>query len=887
MAAGEIPKGPPAGHAAEGARTPEQAGGARGLAAEEIVAERYIVKRRLGAGGMGEAWLAEDTVLHRRLVLKQLKGTNPAGEGESAQAGRAAHLLTEAKRATAIDSPHIAQVYDVCHHNGEWLLALEYVAGHDLRAEMAAPLSAERYFALAIQMAEALQAAHAAGVLHCDIKPENILVTEQGFVKVLDFGLARLMASSEGTSETVSLAGAAQAFAGTPGYMAPEVLREAHPSERSDIFALGVVLYEMAGGVAPFKGKTLADSVQKTLAAEPASLDLKSRGLPEGLQRILLKALMKEPERRYATVRDLQVDLQDCAAGRAARATAGGRRATMSLVAVIVTFAVLAAGWLAWQRYAQSRQAGGSGPVAAPKTRLLAVLPFQVIGAGANQGGMSAFSEGLREAVTSSLARVTPADRIDVLAASEVRAHGLTTPEEAHKELGADLVIDGSYQQFRNRVRISYELVDALGTVVGRPGEVTSTPDDPFKLEDDVVAGVLQMLSVSAKPEAPATQRHGTTVPAAYDAYLRGVGYLRDYDVADNLQRAESSFTEATRADPQFASAYAGLGETQWAEYQASSNQAEIGLARANCEKALELNAQVAEAQICQGTIDDGSGQARRAQQEFERALELDPQSDTALNGLAKTDEALQQPQEAEKVYREAMQARPYYWANYYALANFLLRRAAYGEAAGVLEDAAGKFPANSFLLRRLGVAYFLEGQFDAAAATFQKAIAERPHAEAYMDLGQVYVHQQNFGPAVAALQKAAKMKPHSFAIEADLADAYAWSGDAERATAHYREALALSLARLQVNGQDPDALMVAAYESAALEDAKGAGRYLQAALEHAPEDAEVNYYAARVYARNGDTAAARAWAQKAIAHGYSKADIDSAPDLKRVAPAG
>jgi tetratricopeptide (TPR) repeat protein len=874
------------GRSGDGAGEASTAAGA--LTPEETIADRYVVKRRLGAGGMGEAWLAEDTILRRKLVLKRLKGTATAGPGESAQAERAGHLLTEAKRATAINSPHIAQVYDICQRQGEWLLAMEYVVGHDLRAEIATPLSAERYFALAVQLAEGLEAAHAAGILHCDIKPENILVTEQGFVKVLDFGLARLMASPDGAGETVSLAGAGHAFAGTPGYMAPEVLRESEPTEQSDIFALGVVLYEMAGGTAPFKGKTLADSVQKTLAAEPATLNLKGRGLPEGLQRVLQKAIMKQPERRYATVRDLLVDLRALQAGNApAVASAGNRPIAVFVMAAVTIVAIAAALWAMERHFRQPPPSATPSTAIAAKTQLLAVLPFRVIGSAGDAAGMNAYSEGLREAITSSLARVAPADRLDVLAASEVRAHGLTTPEEAHKELGADLVIDGSYQQFRNRVRITYELVGATGKVAGQSGHVTSTPDDPFKLEDDVVAGVLQMLSVPATPAAPATERYRTTVPAAYDAYLRGVGYLRDYEIADNLKKAEASFTEATRADPQFASAYAGLGEAHWQEYLASNNAGEIALARAGCEKATSLNAQVAEAQICQGTIDDGTGQAKQAKSEFQQALRLDPQSDTALNGLARTDEELEQPQEAEKVYREAIQARPYYWANYFALANFLLRRAEYAQAAGVFEEGVAKFPENSFLARRLGVAYFLEGQFDAAAAIFQKAIAERPHAEAYMDLGQVYLHQRQFGPAAAALEKATALKPHSFAIEADLADAYAWSDNGGNAAAHYREALALSQARLQVNPQDLDALMVAAYGSAALGSKDAAVKYLNAALQHAPEDAEVNYYAARVYARNGDAGAARMWAEKALAHGYSKADIGSAPDLKNLTPAG
>ncbi|MFP5228963.1 MAG: protein kinase domain-containing protein [Acidobacteriota bacterium] len=860
----------------------------RGLGPEEVVADRYVVRRRLGAGGMGEAWLAEDRILHRKLVLKQLKGADAVASSDSARATQNGHLLSEAKRAAAIDSPHIAQVYDVCSHRGEWLVAMEYVAGQNLRSALATPLRADTFFSLAVQIAEAIAAAHASGVLHCDIKPENIMVTEHGFVKVLDFGLARMMAGAENADETVSLA-AAHAFAGTPGYIAPEVLRENPPTEQSDIFSLGVVLYEMAGGKAPFKGKTLADSVQMTLTSEAGPLDLKSHGLPADVGRVLQKALMKDPVRRYGTVRDLLVDLKNLQQGAPALAGGSATRAwRLWAAAGVAAFLALGGGAL-WWMHTRGQHPAAATPArvsATPGMRLLAVLPFQVIPADAQ---LSAYSEGLRDAITATLAQVAPAAKIEVLAASEVRAHRLTTPEEAHKELGADLVIDGSYEQHANQVRIRYELTDASARVTGQPGEVRSTSDDPFKLEDDVVAGVLQMLRVStasAAPAPPAASAHsGTQVPAAYEAYLQGLGYLRDFDITDNLKKAEEQFAAATRADPQFASAYAGLGEAQWAIYRATSDPSKVAEARESCGKAMALNAQVAEAQICEGTVDDGTGNAKRAQQEFQEALRLDPQSDTALNGLARTYEEMEEPEEARKVYQQAIEARPYYWANDYALANFLIRRADYSQAATVLEQAVAKFPANSFLMRRLGVAYFLEGKLDEAAATFQSAIQASAHAEAYLDLGQVYLHQRKFAPAITALESAARLKPHSYPIEADLADAYAWNGETARAKSHYQEALRLSQADLKVNAQDLDAMMVEAYSAAALSQQSAALDALDAALQHAPEDAEVNYYAARVYARLGDQGAARDWARKAIAHGYSKADIDSAPDMKGIAP--
>jgi tetratricopeptide (TPR) repeat protein len=855
-----------------------------GLAPDEVVAERYVVRRRLGAGGMGEAWLAEDRMLHRKLVLKRLTGA------QAADPSRAGQLLSEARRSTAIDSPHIAQVYDVCSHRGEWLLAMEYVPGQDLRTVLAGPIDAETFFALGVQIAEAIQSAHASGILHCDIKPENILVTEKGFVKVLDFGLARIVAVPD-SGETVSIS-TTSAFAGTPGYMAPEILRENPPTEQSDIFALGVVLYEMAGGKAPFRGKTTADSVLLTLTAEPSPIDLKAHGLPEDLQRILNKALNKLPERRYATVRDLLVDLKNLQQQEMAgvhfmppvpstwRRVARNLGMVLGVLGLAISVCVIALWWHRNHRHVSPSVAPVAAPLTTNKPQLLAVLPFHVIGPEkAANAGMSAYSEGLRDAITTSLAGVASAAHMEVLAASEVRAHALNTPEEAHKELGADLIIDGSYQQVGNRVQINYELSNAAGTIL-KSGTLMETLRDPFALENHVVTGVLQMLEVAPAEQAP--PQFGTQNPSAYDAYLRGVGYLRDFQIADNLKSAIASFTAATKADSQFAAAFAGLGEAQWAEYKASANAALIPLARTSCQRAMQLNPNIAEAQICQANLDDGTGKVPPAQAEYQKALDLDPQSDTALNGLARTWEELEKPEQAQHVYEQAIRARPFYWANYYDLANFLVRRANYAQAAQVLEVAVQKFPENSFLARRLGVVYFLEGKFDQAAAILQKAMAERPQAALSMDLGQVYLHQRKFPEAIAQLEAAAKLRPSLNSIQADLGDAYAWSGAPKaKADARYHDALALSAGSLAVNPLDLDALMVAAYSAAALGQQQDALRYLNAALAHAPEDAEVNYYAARVYARLGNTAQAREWAQKAIARGYSQADIATAPDLQ------
>ncbi|HEY0785683.1 MAG TPA: protein kinase [Acidobacteriaceae bacterium] len=860
---------------------PEARSAESGLADGEVVGERYCVRRRLGAGGMGEAYLADDLVLHRRLVLKRLKG---AQQGDNAGTRL---LIREAKRSSSIASPHIAQVYDVCMHRGEWLLAMEYVAGPNLREVLRAPVAASTFFDIAVQLTEAVGAAHAGGILHCDIKPENIMVTEQGFVKVLDFGLAQRKADAAGVNETTSLVDAGPGVSGTPGYMAPEVLRESPATEQSDIFSLGLVLYELAGGAAPFKGESFADSVQLTLGTEAPLLPLGARGLPEELNRLLQKALNKQPQRRYATVRDLLVDLRACqerwvAAGAStgrvqaqlARVRAGSESSTrrwavwLGLLTVVVVLAGGAA-------VVVSKRAGKPVPrPGAVPARLLAVIPFHVIGV--EDAGLSAYNEGLRESITSSLARAAPANGIEVLAASEVRVHGLHTPEEAHRRLGADLVIEGSYQQYGQQVRILFSLVDATGKVL-HSDSVTSQLTDPFVLEDSVVRGVLSMLDLSTGSPT----LFGTRNAEAYAAYLHGIGYLRDFQIAGNAKHAMESFERAIAADPGFAAAYAGLGDAHWQSYVASADARQIALARASCDKGLALSGQVAEVHDCLGTIAAGTGRVEQARLEFVRAQQRDGRDDTALQGLARTYEQSGEPAEAERVYRQAIAARPHYWANYYALGNFLLRRAQYDQAAPILESAVQQFPANSFLVRRLAVVYFMQGRMEQSAATLERAIAEQPDAVALRDLGQVYLHEGKFAPAVAALERASRTQPNQFSTEADLADAYAWSGgDRQKAEAAYHRALELSERRVHVDPHDLDALMVSAYCAAALGQKQEALRRLQEALRYAPQDAEVDYYAARVYAQLGDGEAARRWVAQAIGSGYSRADIESAVDL-------
>ncbi len=266
---------------------------------------RFVIRSKLGAGGMGEVYYAEDTKLRRPVALKRVArrlGRDP----EARQ-----RILREAQRASALCSEYIAGIHDVIDENGELFVVMEYVEGQTLRQRLQRPITLDQFFQIATQCTEALARAHEEAIVHCDIKPENIILTPQGHVKILDFGVAKHLPRSD-QSSTLDNSGA---VAGTPAYMAPEVLLEKPPDGRSDLFSLGVVFYELLTRQQPFLANSFVITGERILHETPAAIRLFNPALPQGLETIVMKAMAKAPEQRYANARELLKDLRLVQAG--------------------------------------------------------------------------------------------------------------------------------------------------------------------------------------------------------------------------------------------------------------------------------------------------------------------------------------------------------------------------------------------------------------------------------------------------------------------------------------------------------------------------------------------------------------------------------------------
>lgn len=833
---------------------------------------RFLIRARIGAGGMGEVYSAEDTLLKRPVALKRVS-TKLAAEPHSHE-----RIVKEAERASALNSPHIAAVYDVLEQQGEVLLVMEYVEGASVRQRLRSsgrfPIS--EFLGLALQCAEALAMAQKKGIVHRDIKPENIMITPAGEIKVLDFGLAKRLPVGDETGDTISVESLQWVHAGTPGYIAPEVLLGGEADSRSDLFSLGVVFYEMLTGRHPFRAENRGTTAGRTLQQTPVAVHDLAPEVPAELERIMAKMLAKSPDERYATAADLLVDL---------RALQHGGRTPFSVFpvsqvrhwvkrmgrsAVLVVVVLLALGLSPLARQQWKRWFVGPD---LPEKKNLAVLPFAVLDDAADA---RAFAQGLAETLTGKLAQLTDDYPLQVVPPSEIRAQKVDSVEQARIGLGANLVLEGSLQRFGSQVRIAYHLVDARSRRQLRGDTVTAHASDPFAVEDRVVQSVLRSLDLElGAKKRRALEAHGTTEPAAYDYYLRGRGYLMEYAKPENVDNAIEVFQRALERDPNYVLAYAGLGESYWRKYDTTHAAEWMTKALQACQKASALG----EGAICLGDVYNSSGKYENAVEEFRRALDLDPTSDDAYRGLAFAYEHLGKIADAEQTYRHAIAARPQYWAGYNWLGIFLFRQGRFGEAATMFEQVTALAPDNLRGYQNLGGAYTALGFFNQAIPVLERGVALRASPTAYSNLATVYFYLRRFSEAARTYEKAVKLDERDFLLWGNLAEAYYWNpGERDKSTDAYHRAVALAQAQLKVNPRDTSALGQVAVANAMLGERGAAAEYLRRALALGSSDPDLQLKAAIIEIRLGNQDRAIDCLGRALATGLS-------PELIRTNP--
>lgn len=846
------------------------------------IAGRFKILKLLGVGGMGQVYQAEDTKLKRIVAIKRMAPRLQETESDRRR------FLREAQQASALNHPNVAGVYDVLEDQGEVFLIMEFVEGTPLRAAMQAGkgLATDEFFRIATQGLEGLNAAHEKGILHGDIKPENIMLTPEGRVKVLDFGVARRfsLGNDDATLTSATIGGIG---GGTPAYMAPEVLTQRPYDGRADLFSMGLVCYEMLGGQQPFETASLAETVASVLHKDPPPIAELNAKVPTSVSRVIQTMLAKDPSQRYSTARDVLVDLKRIEQGREPVFAAGHglRPAKHGLQpSILVTSAVLlCAAAVALLFGFHSHKSHGPGqPTAATATSsiTLAVVPFAPV-----QGDpkLTALGSGLVESVSAKLGRLTTDRAFEVLSAHDLHDKNLATFADARSQLGANRGLIVTLQTAGKLLEVNYSLLNENGTV--EAGDSLSAPaDDPFGVEDAIAQGAVRALRLNLRPEEQVELTvHGTDQPQAYKYYLQARGYLSDFTKAENIENAITMIAEALKLDPNFGRAKAALGEAYWRKYWLTKQNRWPTLAKQECDTAVTLGNSGAAGHICLGLVNDGTGHYAEAVAEFQNAVALDPTDENAYLGLALAYEHKGAINEAEDAYQQNIRAHRSSSVAYNLLGTFYHRRNEYDQAIAMFQKVTQLAPEGYGAYVNLGATYTDMGRYQEAIEPLRKSIAIRPFYGAYVNMGTAYFGMKNFSEAAAAYEQANKLNSSQYITWGDLGDARKYLGDKAGAQAAYLRAIDLAREELKVNPRDPDVLSSLGNYYSQLGDRRNALLYLNEALKYGSNDKDILLDAATVYNNLGDTGLAVEWIGKSVQAGYSASRIKDLPEFRNL----
>jgi eukaryotic-like serine/threonine-protein kinase len=749
----------------------------------------YRIVSRIGAGGMGEVYLAQDTKLDRKVAIKFLH------EEFSKDADKLGRFIQEAKAASALNHPNILTVYEIGEVDGKNYIATELIEGKTLREHLShrESLQLKVILKIGVQVSEALAAAHQAGIIHRDIKPENIMLRKDGYAKVLDFGLAKL--TEKKTTDEVSTEGETRVFVkttpgmvmGTVSYMSPEQARGTETDARTDIWSLGVVLYEMLAGKVPFTGETVNHAIVSILEKEPLLLE----NVPGELQRIVRKSLTKDVEMRYQTAHDLLIDLKNLrrdldiqgelersiipnretanaslesatqvnttdpvATTRSGQTAATQNMSTSSssleyavtqakshkLAAAIM--GVLLVGVISTAGYFAFVSRGGS----AEQISSIAVMPF------VNDSGnadVEYLSDGMTETLISSLSNIP---NVSVKARSTVffyKGKDISA-KKIGEDLGVQAVLLGRFVQHGDDLKLSLELVNTETQDVLWSDQFDRKMSDLVSLQSEVAKQVADKINAKLSgDEQNKVARTYTNNPQAYQAYLKGRFYWNQR-IEEGFKKGIEYFRRAIELDPNYALAWSGLADSYFLlpEYASYSVKEYLPKAKQAAEKAIELDPNLAEAQTSLAYIEHTY--------DWKFA-------------------------ESEKRYKRAIELNPNYATAYQWYAELLLQQRRFDEAQNTAKKAVELDPLSLITNNGYAQAYYFAKQYAEAEQLYRKVLEIKPEfAVANRQLAQSLVAQGKIQEALSESDKAYESGGESFKLTKGMT--YASAGDRENA---------------------------------------------------------------------------------------------------------
>jgi serine/threonine-protein kinase len=835
---------------------------------------QYQILAPLGAGGMGEVYVARDPSLGRKVAIKLLP-VRLSGDRETL-----ARFTREARSASALNHPNIVTIHEVGMDQGSGspYIVMEFIDGRDLRSLLSnGPLPNRKTLDIGAQIADGLAAAHEQGIIHRDLKPENVMVTKDGYVKILDFGLAKMIrpAGEEEDTAQLDLPGTNPGtILGTVGYMSPEQATGKTLDFRSDQFAFGAILYELATGKPAFEADNAIDTLSAILHEEPPAITSFNVQAPQPFCWIVERLLSKEVDERYSSTRDLARDLRNIR-DRFATMTRSAEiprppkvsRQKLTIAASVVAALLLAGGVAIVARHGATSTTAAQ-PAASKK--YLAVMRFKDL-TGDPNGQLVV--DGLAETLSARLAHF---GSVQVMRPTTPDAVANTNPQQAGRDLGANIVLTGSMQRAGDRLRIAYEVVDlAQGT--SRSGDlVEGSVSDLFTIQDklaDSIAASLQLGAPSFRPTAPDSSVSQTR-------YLEALGHLRRYDSEASVDNA-IHILEELAAQSSSASVQAALGRAYLAKFQLTHDAKWATPAAAACERAISADPQNPDVRVTLGELRRLTGRLDDALKEYRAALAQQPNNADAILGLAETYKAAGKLAEAEAAYTKSIELQPNYWGGYNKLGAFYAGHGRLPESAVMFQKVIALVPDNQRGYNNLGGVYEQMGRYDDAVSVFSRSIAKKPTDQAFSNLGTCYYFLGKYSDAAAAYERAIVITPTKYIYWANLGDAYRWVPSQEAQSTHaYDQAISLCRRELHLNAGDATTRARLAECLAKRGDAINAKKEIAQALAIDPTNGRVMYKAAVVENVSGHDSEAVQWLTKAIDRGYDRSEIQRDPEF-------
>ena len=731
---------------------------------------------RLGAGGMGEVYRGEDTRLGRPVALKFLPASLKSDPDSRAR------LLNEARAASILRSPNIAVTYDIGEESGTDFIVMEYVDGELLSARVArGPLPVREVIEVGIQVADALDEAHSRGIVHRDIKSANLMRTERGLVKVLDFGLAKFV--DNGTARDVTQAQMTMAgmVVGTVSYMAPEQALGRPIDHRVDLFSLGVVLFELVTGRMPFEGTTPTEIIDHILHQVPPPPSRYVTSVPPALDAIVARALEKDPVFRYQRAADVARDLRRIGDDMDGAALLRSSRTTTAVAAVV--------------------------------EKSVAVMTFSNI---TREPADDWIGTGIAETVSSDLKNIHGLTIIgrarvyDALRNLSTDAHLKDTLAiDIGRRLAATWVVTGGYQRIGSVVRITASVVEVATGAVRRTVKVDGRIDDIFALQDKIVFELTEGLNVALRgTEIAGIERQETQSVAAYESYARGMMNLRQA-TRESIDRAIAAFDDATKHDPEYARAWAALGGAYGLKGSFLSMPDMVNQAIALERRALGLDPDLADAHMWLGNGLLGIGRTDEAITEIREAMRLDPENGQAYQSLARAYwVGLGDFKTAIPLFERAIDLNPEAGYSYLQLSLLLAWEGQLDRAEEISRravDLQDQYISGNLGLQivgahaRLGYVHYLKGEYPEALREYERELAfigagdhalrDRTLLELNVKIGAAYLRQGRVEDAERHFGRALKSFDSRVANGADdpftryyVACLHALRGDRDRA---------------------------------------------------------------------------------------------------------